>query len=78
MEGQERRLTDYHTVITTWGEGGSIKIPFIYTDIQGVTGGPGDPTPPSLASGRGKRRPSLPLGDLVGVEGAVLGGVLGR
>lgn len=51
MEGQERRLTDYHTVITTWGEGGSIKIPFIYTDIQGVTGAQGTPLHPLLPQG---------------------------
>lgn len=37
---------------------------------------PGDPAPPSMPQGKGK--PSLSMGDLVGVEGAALGGVLGR
>lgn len=74
MEGQERRHTDYHTVITTWGQGGSIKIPFIYTDIQGVMGDPGGPHSILHAPGRGKKRTSLPMGDPVRGRGLPLEG----
>lgn len=55
--GREWRVrrgdTDYHTVITTWGGGGrgSINIPFIYTDIQGVVGDPVGPPPASMPQG---------------------------
>jgi len=72
VEDQERRHRLSHSDNNMGGGGqGSINIPFIYTDIQGVVGDPGDPL--SLhALGRGKRRPSLPMGDPMGAGGLPL------
>lgn len=57
MEGQERRHRLSHSDNDMGGAGGrgSINIPFIYTDIQGVVGDRWDPLqPPCLREGQEK------------------------
>lgn len=77
MKGQERRRTDYHTVITTWG-GAPLKSHLfiqIYRELWGAQGTPLHP--PCPAEGQEKAI-SPPMGDPMGVWGAALGGVLGE
>lgn len=59
MEGQER-LTDYHTVITTWGRGAPLKSHLFIQIYRELWGTLGDPTPSSTPQ-RGKKRTSLPM-----------------
>lgn len=78
MKGQERKQTDYHTVITTWGGGAPLKSHLfiqIYRELWGAQGTP--LYPPCPAEGQENAISPL-MGNPMGVWETALGGVLGE
>lgn len=79
MKGRARSRDDRlsHSDNDMGGGGAPLKS-HLFIQIYRELWGTGGPHSTLHAPGRGKRRPSLPMGDPMGVGGAALGGGLGE